>query len=426
MTQFPNRSTDLMINRLQNQTIVLESEHFQQAVEWSDRLPTEMAQWKTYLNWLMLFGFQTWLHQRAPDLVLEAEHCSIANPAVATLLDAVSNLEIAGFKVCLIRLERGEEKTVTVPRAVVDLPEFIAHFYVLVDVLEEEEEVTIYRVLGYERLTEWQKSHPLRPLADWTYAIPFDWFDPELTPLVVSLRCGDIYRASLPEVPRRSPLPSHGWTALTDRLSHSHPSQQPLWAGLTWEQGATVLTNPDLIQWFYQQALDQEPMQTSTAASPATRALSTIESHPAQPLLSSLINLSQWFQNQVEVGWQAVEALLDPAQLALSMRNRSMATRGKLLDLESKLEEPIALLIGVMPTEPSQANVRVTVCPTVEQTGLPLDLEVMILDEQGVAVMQAQSRGTDMIQLNFGVVLGERFSVKVVLDSLNVMESFVF
>jgi hypothetical protein len=195
---------------------------------------------------------------------------------------------------------------------------------------------------------------------------------------------------------------------------------------LTWEQGATVLTNPDLIQWFYQQALDQEPMQTSTAASPATRALSTIESHPAQPLLSSLINLSQWFQNQVEVGWQAVEALLDPAQLALSMRNRSMATRGKLLDLESKLEEPIALLIGVMPTEPSQANVRVTVCPTVEQTGLPLDLEVMILDEQGVAVMQAQSRGTDMIQLNFGVVLGERFSVKVVLDSLNVMESFVF
>ena len=128
----------------------------------------------------------------------------------------------------------------------------------------------------------------------------------------------------------------------------------------------------------------------------------------------------------VETGWQTVEELLNPPQLALNFRNVQLSTQGKLLNLGTDpATDQVALLVGVMPTGIAEMGIRVAVCPAGSQTHLPPDLEVMVLDQTGIPVMQAQARNTDMIELQFSGSPGETFSIRVILDTLSFTEAFV-
>ena len=103
-----------------------------------------------------------------------------------------------------------------------------------------------------------------------------------------------------------------------------------------------------------------------------------------------------------------------------------MTTRGQLIDLGTVAEVgQLGLFVGLIPTNTSKMEVWVQVRPTGSQNHLPQQLEVMVLDETGVAAMQAESRGTEFIQLKFSALLGERFAIKVVLGSMNVTKNFI-
>jgi len=151
--------------------------------------------------------------------------------------------------------------------------------------------------------------------------------------------------------------------------------------------------------------------------------------------IQELVNLSQWVQGLFTHGWQAVEELFGP-QPTLSFRSLELAsdsqqasglmTRAKLLQLVSRSDNhQVALLVGLVPNNSPQVDIWVKLCPTIGVFYLPKDLEVKILDEQGVAVMQAQSRQTDMMQLKFRGAVGERFSIKITLNDISLVETFV-
>jgi hypothetical protein len=55
--------------------------------------------------------------------------------------------------------------------------------------------------------------------------------------------------------------------------------------------------------------------------------------------IKPLVNLSQWFENIFEVGWQAVETLLgtEPTELAFSFRNAPCMRRCKLIEWERRV-----------------------------------------------------------------------------------------
>lgn len=138
------------------------------------------------------------------------------------------------------------------------------------------------------------------------------------------------------------------------------------------------------------------------------------------------VKLGQWLHNIVEAGWFAVEDLINPQQLAFSFRNAQVTTHGKLLNLgDVSNHEAVALLVGITPTAMPEMGVEVSLYPTGERTQLPPALEVTILDDAGIAVMQAQSRATDRIQLKFSALPGDQFSIQVVLDAFNFTETFV-
>lgn len=151
------------------------------------------------------------------------------------------------------------------------------------------------------------------------------------------------------------------------------------------------------------------------------------------------IHLSQWLINVVDVGWQTVESLLtQQSELAFRFRSAEQTLapnpkdtiinvqKGTLLDLGGESSsKPIALVIGLLPISEQEINIFVKVCPVGSQKYLPEELELMVLDEKGTAVMQATARTTKSIQLNFSSQLGENFSIKVALGDVSFTEVFL-
>ncbi|MGB3238489.1 MAG: DUF1822 family protein [Geitlerinemataceae cyanobacterium] len=150
--------------------------------------------------------------------------------------------------------------------------------------------------------------------------------------------------------------------------------------------------------------------------------------------LESTVKLNQWLHNEFETGWETVEALLSEPKMAWrsstsalenprSLELGKSVERVKRLTLERSGEE-IALLVRLSPRMESQMGIGVEVHPTGDRTYLPQDLKLMVLDEEGIAVMQAEARSTKNIQLKFSGEIGEGFSVKVALGGTSVTEAF--
>lgn len=153
---------------------------------------------------------------------------------------------------------------------------------------------------------------------------------------------------------------------------------------------------------------------------------------PAESIRQPL-ELRRWLQGVVEMGWQTIDQLLGEPQPAWSFRSGESlqgldlpATRGKLLDLKRWSDDaPLALVVGLRPVDESSMDIWVRIFPTGNQTYLPPELELLVLDETGSAVMQAQSRNTEIIQLKFKGVPGEKFSIQIISGNQRITEAFV-
>ncbi|MBI4781422.1 MAG: DUF1822 family protein [Oscillatoriophycideae cyanobacterium NC_groundwater_1537_Pr4_S-0.65um_50_18] len=151
---------------------------------------------------------------------------------------------------------------------------------------------------------------------------------------------------------------------------------------------------------------------------------------------SRVVNLSQWLQNSFETGWQTVNSLLNPPNLAYGFRgmesdqdalqgeSQGSFRRAKLIDLSIQMPNPVALVVELTPE-----GQRTEICLQVHPTGtayLPADLRLSVLDEAGELFLEAQSRGTDnYIQLQFSGSSGETFQVQVAIADTHVTETFV-
>ena len=140
-----------------------------------------------------------------------------------------------------------------------------------------------------------------------------------------------------------------------------------------------------------------------------------------------VVNLSQWLHNIVEEGWEEVKVLLAPqhAQLAFNSRSSGIIERGKRVYLEN-LGAHISLLVGFKPTEESEMDIWVEVYPSEAETYLPKNLQLNVLDSEGISVMEAVARNANKnIQFEFKGELGERFDVKVGLEDFSITQGFI-
>ncbi|MGB7440146.1 MAG: DUF1822 family protein [Coleofasciculaceae cyanobacterium] len=277
------------------EAISLSSEQIDQAIQLSSQIPNPTRQWQTYLHGLALFGFEQWLEERASELVINRQECSIFQAAVANLVEAVSNLQVNEFRICLIATGSFTDNQVILPRVVVDLPEFVPHFYVLVEVQEEQEFAVVSGFLSYQQLLAQQAEIGLTVNEDWAYQLPLSWFDREVNNLLLYLRCLEPTAIPLPAIPsNRLTNLANMQRELTSLLPQLQSPQSQLWQVLSWEQATAVFTSPELLDWFYQMQVS-EGRQDNLASRLQTSLRDLLEL-----LTRRALNVGRWLGSELD------------------------------------------------------------------------------------------------------------------------------
>jgi hypothetical protein len=269
----------------QEVVISLETEDYDRATQLSHSLPSEARQWQTYLNGLALYGVVEWLSERMEQSI-DLEYCSVLQPQYANVLDAVAHLHIGEFKLCLLTTESVTDEIISVSRMVVDIPEFVAHFYVLIEVQEEQAQLILRGYLRYDQLVSDLRSLNCSVSPDWHYHLPLECFDPDSNHLLLYLNFLNPATICLPATTAsaRAKL-----TQVQAELGKRFPQLQPqqeLWQQLTWEQATALLSSPPLLNLLY---LWQTRLEQANAISDRFQ---TVLNH----LTGQVMNVWHWSQ----------------------------------------------------------------------------------------------------------------------------------
>ena len=124
-------------NALKGEIIPLEPDYYLQAREIINQVSPEQK-WQVYLNVLALLSFEEWLKERAGELKVEHQECSLFKQPPQPSKNAIYNLKVGEFKFCLLTTESLIDKVITIPKIAIEKPNFLAHFYVVIEVCEEE------------------------------------------------------------------------------------------------------------------------------------------------------------------------------------------------------------------------------------------------------------------------------------------------
>ena len=222
--------------------------HLSQSVVWPER------QWSVYLQGLAVLGVEEWLRLHS-DLRVGRDRCSTFQPAFANLLSAACNLTVGEFQLCAIPIGALGDDRIEIPRAAIDLPQFAAHFYVLVEVLEDCGYVQIAGVAPRQHLTELcqqtQGTTGDRGEESWSYLCPTTWFEYSKDDLLLWLRAAD---ASQMELPAPISIPVSLSLRATMQQVQADLATRPIWQTLDWSEAMPLLVNPGWADWLLETA----------------------------------------------------------------------------------------------------------------------------------------------------------------------------
>jgi hypothetical protein len=158
-------------NLKQPEILWLQPKHFEQAIVLSsdNSLRTEAERWQLYLNRLALLGFEEWLKRASSSYSIDKTQC-------INEVGALCNLKIDEFKLNLITREHVLDEEAEIPYVAIDRSH-AAHFYVLLEISEEQQQLIIRGFLRYDRLINFCRQN--NTLRNNHYKIPLAVFDPE-------------------------------------------------------------------------------------------------------------------------------------------------------------------------------------------------------------------------------------------------------
>lgn len=341
------------------ETILLEPEQFEQALfnPLVSPLVNEAGQWQLYLNALALLGFEQWLQKRTSKHFIDRTQC-------INEIGAIYNLKIDEFKLNLIAREHVLDEVAEIPREALEQPELAAHFYVLIEVSEEQQQVIIRGFLRYDQLINYCNRYN-ECLENGYYKVPLSAFDSEPNHLL--LYCDFLV-----------------------------PAAMPLLVILTEHSATTEATSETALTAFFQETRIQLGQWIQGVFAEGWQAINDL------------------FSPEVH--------------LALSLRNqREGAKRGKLIDLGMELQgQRTVLLVNVTEEAENKLSVLVQLHPAGEERYLPPQITLILLSQVGEKLQEVHSRTQDnYIQLkSFKGRSGIPFSIVVSLGDICLCENF--
>jgi hypothetical protein len=436
----------------------LSPETIAHAAQLSQSVSGVEQQWSVYLRSLALFGFQQWLGNRARDLYFNSDRCSLWHPVYASLIDAACCLQVGEFSLCVI-VTSHRDLPVAIPRAAIELPEFAAQFYVLVEVWEEEDWVRICGGVWWERLVRQIDTLGVPANPDWMYLLPADNFELEPDDLLLELRCLEPSAISQPIAKPARSIDSQLPTQLAELKRKLQGCDRQPWQILTWEEVKTLLCEPPavaaesnpgdqfnrLLDWLKgvvsdrwslpgtfplagivfcgADSLHPQNVRRYIAQLYASQSMKRGSSPIVPPNLGdrdALVYLIQSVEDE-EVRRQAIELLqqIEPEHPLLN------ATREQ--DLSWYFEGySIALRVMFIPRLDDRYSVLLKLYVTGDQHFLPEGLQLIVLDEEGNELVTHTARDQDdWMERPLVVDVGDRFSTRIALNGSSVTEAFV-
>ncbi|PLZ91319.1 hypothetical protein CI594_18250, partial [Fischerella thermalis CCMEE 5196] len=358
------------------------------------------ARWNAYLNCLCLNAFLDWLKEE-PDLgetpkVWPSDHHL---PSIWEFVNGTC-LTLGDLRLVLIPSDKSNLTEFRIPQEWVDIPNWVANYYLAVQINLEENWIGVWGYTTYQQIREKAKYD----LMDRTYLLDEEDLIADINVMWVAREVCSVQKPELKMLPELSSLQIE---KLLKQLDHWTPD---LPENVSEQEWMALLALDKKRQDLYQKRLTKHKGNLVTYS---------------QPLVN---NLSKWFQNVFEAGWHSFDTLVSSQQNTLGVQFRSDATLNevrvkgaKLIDLGMQLRNTaVVLLIGLTSEIDEKVSIRVQLHPANEEVYLPPDLKLLLLSGSGNILQEVQSRSHDnFIQLKkFKSPPGKNFSLQVTLGDI--------
>jgi hypothetical protein len=366
------------------------------------------ARWIAFLNYLCCNTFIDWLQDVSDfqdKLKVWPSHDDL--PSFWEVVSGTA-LTLEETRLVLLPSDKSDLPEFRIPQEWVDIPNWAANYYLPVQLNLQENWLRVWGYATYQQIRA-EAGYDER---DRTYCLDREGLIEDLNVLWVAR---SLYPNKKPEGQPLPRLSTQQTEKLLVQLGQCTPYSPRL--DVPFEMWAALLASTDNRQELYRRRLNCP--QVSVAEQ------NKVEAN----------NLSQWFQQVFDKGWQSVESLLYPKQTLFAAQFRSdsglhkVNVKGaKLIDLGMHIGgQAVVLLVGLNREEDDKVSIRVQMYPTHDETYLPPNLKLVLLSASGQILQDAQSRCQDnYIQLKrFKSRSGAKFTIQIVLGDVSIREDFV-
>lgn len=380
----------MAINLTSTANSVLLSKHHQEASKLSDKYSNRDKQWTVYLKILAVIGFEEWLKEKQPNLKINKDDLLLLSEEN----DLISNLQIEDFKFCLILINSYTEETITFPQELITSSQYASHFYVIIEVLEEENLVMIRGFIRYDQLLKYfenTSSITMENLPEIlekimnnnqaSYQLPIKNFNPKLNQLLYNLKFVKPNAIAIPIKVKQT-------TKLSQWLSQK------------------IETFSDNIEQI-----------TETGWQMLEEINNLINSQSLQLGFASNIRSSKIIENNLKVNSGNLIQIIKLFNYQL----KPIPVNNNFQEIENYL----ALSVSLIQMSPSTIKIMVGMYPTKSKKELPQGLELMLLDNQGESLMNVKARNSESIELDFSADQGDEFNLQLMLNNISYRETFI-
>lgn len=367
-----------------------------------------LARYNAYLNHLSLHTFLNWLREWLADESVALPKILPSEDSLPSIWEVVNGAAIGvGERRIVLIPSETMDLELCVPQEWVDIPSFAADYYLAVQVnLEADEDECFLGVCGFTTHRQ-LKNFGSYNSTERTYVLAAENLTANLTVMLVTL--GLLVKEEIPELPTLAEAEAQKLLQLLGDASIYSPRLQ---VDVSFEKWAALLDNDEWRMQLYHRRMGSLVVAKSTA---------------------SVNNLSNWFQNIFDAGWQSLDTVLNPesVNLTFAFRQRDavreVSVGGvKVIDLGMQLgNQSVALLVGLTQEDKQKVGIRVQLHPA---TGnyLPPNIKLALVSQSGATLQEFKSRTQDnFIQLKrFTCPIGKSFRIQVAINNFSITEDF--
>ncbi|SKB13864.1 conserved hypothetical protein [Planktothrix sp. PCC 11201] len=398
--------------------IELPPEEQEKARQQTQNYSNSASFWNAYMNSIALQNFAAWV-KADPD-IQDPLKVWPSQEYLPTFWEIVNGtkLTLGDTQFVLIPSDKINVSEFQVPQEWVDIPNWIADYYVAIQIGFENNWMRVYGYTTYQKL----KIQGKYDLLNRTYALEQADLVEDLNIMWVARELFSAQKLQVKPLPKLSAAQTEKFLDQLAQFTNCSPRLV-----LKFEDWAALITNDSIRQQLYQKRLLTESSKCSETSNP-------VVSNSFTPI--KVNDLSLWLQNVFELGWQSLDALFgsEPKTLAYQFRTDSILNEfrvktAKLIDLGMELKGiSVILLVGLALETEQKVGIRVQLHPTDGETYLPPNLKLSWLTDGGVMRQEVQSRNHDnYIQLKrFRLPTGKGFSIQISFRDATIKEDFIF